>query len=246
MDTEDSSVVLQHIEVTQELTEEIPEITAIQLEKVDKASEGDSDEESDPEEDEVSEEEAERQAEIASETNARLRKELSDDLFSQQFIFGDKLLTLPFDYGEISDKYTFDLADYGYEDGLILEPGQRVAGTVELEAYDLDEGIVFWVGFINDSEQSLDIKDSKVNSFRMDTRWIDEDDYPTLILPGDITWKCTEEDIYKAYGEPEEEPYRSEDSKYTTISYDSGDYNYYIEFVVYDNIGLSEVSLRAY
>ena len=171
---------------------------------------------------------------------------MSEDLFSGQLIFDGRLLTVPFNYSEICDKYSFDPADYGYKDGIELESGQRVVGTVELESEEMDDNVTFWAGFINDTDKPLDIMDSKVNAIRLDIRWSNTEDYPTLILPGNITWGSTLEDIYAAYGEPEKEPAYMEDSGYTSLSYDSGDYRYYVELIVYDEIGLTEVSIRCY
>ena len=294
--TEDETTEMQaklthELKITQETTEEIPQITAIKLEKIttEEASDGDSDDSDDiedssdknkssdtkdssdnnatsdnkdleekndsSEEDEV---DPEILAELASETNAKLMKELSDDLFSQEIIIDDHHLTVPFDYAEIRDVYDFDPADYGYEDGLVLEQGQRIAGTVDIESDSMDENVTFWAGFINDTEEDVDIKDSKVNSVRVDVRWAEAfkpggvdkdyftDEYPRVVLPGGITWGSTEEEVIEAYGKPKEEPYRSEDSGYSIYKYDSGDYKYFVEIVIYEDLGVSEISVRAY
>ncbi len=267
---QENSTVKPKLEITQETTEELPEMNVLQLEKIEKETDessdgdadskdsdsedadseagdsaGDEEEESELTAEEMAEKEKE-EAELASVTNARLAEEMSEDLFSGQLIFDGRLLTVPFNYSEICDKYSFDPADYGYKDGIELESGQRVVGTVELESEEMDDNVTFWAGFINDTDKPLDIMDSKVNAIRLDIRWSNTEDYPTLILPGSISWGSTLEDIYAAYGEPEKEPAYMEDSGYTSLSYDSGDYRYYVELIVYDEIGLTEVSIRCY
>ena len=51
---------------------------------------------------------------------------LSDDIMSREFYFSGKTLSLPFLYNEISDEYSYNLSDYGfdifYKDGKCLIP----------------------------------------------------------------------------------------------------------------------------
>lgn len=80
----------------------------------------------------------------------------------------------------------------------------------------------------------------------MDVRWAESDDYPELILPGNITWGSTAEDIIDAYGEPDEAPVYSEEYGYTIYKYTNPERDYHVELIVYDELGLTEISLRAY
>ncbi|SEQ55125.1 hypothetical protein SAMN02910369_02000 [Lachnospiraceae bacterium NE2001] len=171
---------------------------------------------------------------------------LSCSLFSKELIFDGKTYTIPFDYSKIAKKYTFELADYGYEEGYQLSSGDMITGTIALANKDMDENVSIWVGFINEAEKAADLKDTKVNSFRMDVRWADTEKYPELILPNEITWGSTAEDILAAYGEPQETPVYSDEYGYTVYRYTNASRDYNVELIVYDELGLTEISLRAY
>ncbi len=168
------------------------------------------------------------------------------DLYSKELIFDGHTYTIPFDYSKIMEKYSFELSDYGYEEGYKLSSGDMITGTIALENKDMDKNVSIWVGFINDTDSAADLKDTSVNSFRMDVRWAESDDYPELILPGNITWGSTAEDIIDAYGEPDEAPVYSEEYGYTIYKYTNPERDYHVELIVYDELGLTEISLRAY
>ncbi len=171
---------------------------------------------------------------------------LTNSLYSKELIFDGKKYTIPFDYSKIKDKYEFELSDYGYEEGYKLSSGDMITGTIALTNKDMDENVSIWVGFINDTDSSADLKDTSVNSFRMDMRWAETKKYPELKLPGGITWGSTSEDIIAEYGEPTDAPVYSEEYGYTVYKYTNPERDYHVELIVYDELGLTEISLRAY
>ncbi len=173
--------------------------------------------------------------------------DLSDDPYSKQFSLDGTVYVIPFDYSKISDKYTFSLEDYGYdeEEGYELAPGDRVSGTIALSSEDMDNEVDFWVGFVNNSEEKKDIRDCQITSVSLDIRWSKSKKYPEFILPGGITWGSTVEDVEAVFGKPETEPYRSDTLKYWDYSY-KDDNGYYIEITIYDDKGVTRIELKDY
>ena len=171
---------------------------------------------------------------------------LSDDIMSREFYFAGKTLSLPFLYNEISDEYSYNLSDYGYDDDYELAAGDFVPGTIALYNDDIDQGVDIWIGFVNDSDEKKVISDCKINSIHIDTTYANSNNLPDFILPGGITWGCTYEDIEKAYGKPSGESYRADDLGYTKYSYQADDFSYYVELFVYDNKGLSIINVNTY
>ena len=171
---------------------------------------------------------------------------LSDDIMSREFYFAGKILSLPFLYNEISDEYSYNLSDYGYDDDYELAPGDTIPGTIALYNDSIDKNADIWIGFINDTDEKRVISECKINTLYIDTSYTDSGDLPELILPGGITWGSTAEDITKAYGNPSVDVYRVDDLGYTRYTYNSSDYTYYIDLDVYDDKGLCTVNINSF
>ena len=172
--------------------------------------------------------------------------DLSSDLASQQISIDGTIYTLPFDYSLISSDYTFDLADYGKEDGYVLNPGDKVLCTVYLENDNFDDSFEFCTGFKNYGDGVLDIKETSIWALDTDIRWCDTDNYPTIILPGGITWGSTIDDVKAAYGEPEDDPYRSDSLAYWEYEYELNDGDYQVRLTIYDEFGLTGIYISDY
>ena len=223
-------------EVTEEETteEEIEEITE---EATDEKTEEDTEEE---------DTEEETTEESSAGGTATTPDDMSDDIFDCQFAMDGTVYTLPFDYSLISDKYTFHLADYGYEDGYILNPKGKVTSTIELESDDLDEDVNFWVGFLNTGSEAKDIKETSIWAYSIDINWAETDKYPEIILPKGITWGSSVDDVKAAYGDPTEDPYRAEDLGYWSYTYKSEDYDVYLTLTIYDDKGITKIEYQNY
>ena len=163
-----------------------------------------------------------------------------------QIMIDGTVYTLPFDYSLISNDYTFDLADYGKEDGYVLNPGDKVLCTVNLENPNIDSEFDFSVGFKNYGDEVKDIKETSVWAMDLDKRWCDTDNYPSVVLPGGITWGSTVDDIKALYGEPADEPYRSDDLGYWEYTYELNDDDYQVRLTIYDEYGLTEINIYDY
>ncbi len=225
---------------TEEVTEE--ETTEEEIEEI---TEEATDEKT---EEETTEEETEEETteESSAGGTATTPDDMSDDIFDCQFAMDGTVYTLPFDYSLISDKYTFDLADYGYEDGYILNPKDKVTSTIELESDDLDEDVNFWVGFLNTGSEAKDIKETAVWAYSIDINWAETDKYPEIILPKGITWGSSVDDVKAAYGEPTEDPYRAEELGYWSYTYKSEDYDVYLTLTIYDDKGITKIEYQNY
>ena len=184
--------------------------------------------------------------EITTETTTETKSDITTDLYSEQFIMDGVTYTLPFDYALIKDKYTFDLSDYGKEDGYILNPEDKTSSTIELNNSELDKDFDFYVGFVNTTDTAIDIKESSIWAVDFDKSWSKTDNYPNIVLPGGITWGSSIDDIKKAYGEPSEEPYYADSMKYWEYTYLDNDYDYRVYLTIYEDSGLSKIRLQSY
>ncbi len=170
---------------------------------------------------------------------------LSDDLYSEQVSIDGKVYHLPFDYSLISDEYTFDMADYGYEGGYVMNPEDKVTSTIQLENPNVDEDLDFYVGFVNTSGEAKDIKETSIYSVDFDITWTETTNYPSVVLPKGITWGATLEDVKAAYGEPDDS-YYSDSLHYWSYTYEDDDYDYDVQLTIYEDRGITEIDLSSY
>ena len=88
--------------------------------------------------------------------------------------------------------------------------------------------------------------ETDVWAIEFDITWCKTDNYPEVVLPGGITWGATVDDVKAAYGEPEGEPYYAESLNYWSYTYEDEDNDYVVELVIYDDRGLTEISVKSY
>lgn len=164
----------------------------------------------------------------------------STDWQSMTFSLDGKSYTIPFAYSDIKPDWSFDMADYGYEDGYILNPSEYVYSTISLEndAYDCD----FNIGIINNTSSAIDITEGDVWAASIDISW--GESYPDLVLPGNLTWGSTLEEVEAAFGVPED-TYYSESLGYWEYTYQI-DYTYYFDLTIYDDKGITAFGYKQY
>lgn len=182
---------------------------------------------------------SEASAEQTGDAGAELSgKKWQDMVFSMD----GKVYQIPFAYAGIKDRWTFNLSDYGYDKGYVLNPGDRVTGTIQLKNSKYS-AVRCTVGFTNTGKEVKDILDTDIWSFTMDISSADQ--YPEVVLPGGITWGSTEDDIIKAYGKPDEDPYVSKELGYSV--YDWFDhFTYKMKLTIYKDGGLKGITLENY
>ncbi len=166
----------------------------------------------------------------------------SADWTTMSFTLDSTDYVLPFAYQDIASIWSFSTADYGYPDGYVTNPGDKQAATISLNnsQYDMD----FQVGLANVSSSTQDITENSVWAVSMSIEWASS--WPSITLPGGITWGSTLDEIYAAYGTPTEEPYYSDSLQYYSLTYRTDDYGRYMRLTVYDDGGLMAVSLEDY
>lgn len=164
--------------------------------------------------------------------------------------------TLPFEYNQISDSYTFDinnydLTDYGdsssdNSDKTILEPDATLSGIYLTPVAHPDSFLYFGINLCNPTNSEIGVYDGYIYGFDIDI----DDKYttdPDLIVAGGGTWGMTEAEICNLYGNPEEDNvYRSDDSDYVTYTYydtDADGIEYTLKFT-FMNDSVSSISYR--
>ena len=169
------------------------------------------------------------------------------DWKSMNVVIDGRELTLPFDYSKISDIFTMNLADYGYENGYVLNSGDKTYGTIDLDSTLYD--CAFQVGFENTGASQCDILNSQIWSFECDIDRYDCTTYPNIVLPGGITWGATADQITAAYGtDPAdlESTYGNLDTDgYIVYNY-YNDYKYKMRLHVDKEKGLCEIRYEVY
>lgn len=169
------------------------------------------------------------------------------DWKSMNVVIDGRELTLPFDYSKISDIFTINLADYGYENGYVLNSGDKTYGTIDLDSTLYD--CTFQAGFENTGASQCDILNSQIWSFECDIDRYDCTTYPNIVLPGGITWGATADQITAAYGtDPAdlESTYGNLDTDgYIVYNY-YNDYKYKMRLHVDKEKGLCEIRYEVY
>lgn len=151
------------------------------------------------------------------------------------------MFDLPADYSLFVDNgWSFDLAEYGYENGYVLNGGGSIFMTIYLEneAYESD----ITVGFENFTTEVKDVTECSIPDLRISILFADT--YPEVVLPGGITWGSTLEEVLAAYGDGYEgDPYRADSLSYTVYEY-AIDYTTRMKLIIHDDLGLVEVTLQ--
>lgn len=172
--------------------------------------------------------------------------DLSQKWTDLQFVFDGKNYQIPFSYKDLeAEGWSFDLADYGYENGYILNPGDYVSGTIHLEkeGYERNEVDVA-IGFINNASEAKDILECEVYSFTLQTNlWLIEDiKYPDMKIAKNIGIGSSYDDVKAAFGEPNEF-YDDTDNECYYISYEV-DYTYILDMTISKERGVSSICIE--
>ena len=226
--------IIEDIEELGELTEDL-DISKVDLEEEDREEDAEADDEEEVEDKE------DKTVEVV------VSDELSSDWKDLQFQLNGQVFTLPCDYKAIEALgYSFDLSDYGYENGYILNKDETTLATIYLEN---EEGAELNVGFINTSDEPKDILECQIWAIGAEITY--KDAVPDLVFPGGITWGSTLEDVEEAYGmvADEDDIYIS-DLGYTAYTYNED--SKYLDVDVYTNDpdgeykGVTSLDLREY
>ena len=172
--------------------------------------------------------------------------ELSDDWTDMEFIFDGERYQIPASYEDLEESgWSFDLADYGHEDGYMLNPGDKTYATIELENPKYDEDLTVWVGFVNTSNKAKDITECDIWSFELDTclGFDQVDNYPDMEIAQGIGIGSTEKAVERAFGECDS-VYES-DYGYVSYTYEMG-YDYVLRLDIDDEDGVTAIEISNY
>ncbi len=178
---------------------------------------------------------------------ATLMKKLSISWTDMELIFGGINYTLPCSYQELAESgWTIDLADYGYEDGYTMEPGEMTYGTMDLENPQYSDKIRVQVGFYNDSDMEKDILECNIWSLTVDiSRVVEEGEtHPEFALSNGIMMGSSRDDVEAVCG-PCEDVREVSEYNYVTYSYQVN-YTYYLKMDIHEKYGVTFISLKTY
>lgn len=159
------------------------------------------------------------------------------------FQFDGNEYTLPFAYSEIAASgWTFDMADYGYENGYVLNPGQTESMSIELENPSYDY-VWVTVGFVNESDSVKDITECSINSFSYSYYGEGDDAYPDMAISGGVSLGMSKDEVLSIMGDADD-VYDSDG--YSSYYYETEDYSKYLNFDIDDTLGVNYISLTYY
>ncbi len=161
------------------------------------------------------------------------------------FVLDGKTYQLPFAYEELeAEGWTFDLADYGYEGGYEMKPGDKVYATIDLKNPAYGDKLDIRVGFKNYSNETLDIKECDIWSLEFDTCYASKqlESYPDMSIGNGLAIGSSKDDVETACG-PCDEIYSS-NLGYDKYSYVADDYN--LDITIYEDMGITAFKLSTY
>ncbi len=171
---------------------------------------------------------------------------ISENWWDGQIMFDGVVYTAPFAYSTVAEAgWTFNLADYGYENGYIMNKGDKTYSTIKLTNTNYDEKLDVSVGFINSGDAAADITECSIWSIGCNIRYGFDlvASYPSMQQAKGITWGSTEEQVIAAYGKPSE-IYEAEQG-YKVLSY-TNDNGSYLDIEVYADGGVSKFDFSNY
>lgn len=172
--------------------------------------------------------------------------QFTGDWKDMQFKFDGVCYQIPFAYQELEAAgWTFDMADYGYENGYVLNPRNRVVGTIRLENPNYPDDLIVYIGLVNNSDEILDITQCDVWCLDLDTCYgFDQlEAYPDMVIGNGIRIGSTRSEVEAACG-PCDDIYETGDG-YAFYSYDV-DTTYQLSLTIYDDIGVTAIELQLY
>lgn len=163
---------------------------------------------------------------------------------SGKFSLAGENYELSSDYKLLAQNGWFvDFSKYGYSDGYILNKGDKLTSTINLENKKYDDAEVY-IGFVNLSNSAKDVSECQFWSIEVDNSYSDTP--VDFELPEGIKTGSTIADIVKAYGKlSDDDIYRSDELGYTVYNYEY-DFAYYLTLEIDDEKGLQSFSYKKY
>lgn len=198
---------------------------------------------------EIVDETAQDIAEESSEqSNETADGNLSDNWTDMQFQFDGKNYGIPFSYQDIKDAgWSFNLEEYGYDSGYVVNPGDKISSTIDLTNASYDPYEVYVnIGFINNDDTAKDITECGIWSFSLETAtgFSMADAYPDMKIAKGIGIGSTREEVEAAFGEADD-TYEDSEEDFVSLEY-SVDFTYYLRIGIVGDYGVTSIELQAY
>ena len=174
------------------------------------------------------------------------KDEPSDDWMDMQFLLDGEFFQLPASYSDLEDMgWSFDLEDYGYEDGYMMNPGDQTYSTIKLTNPDYED-LTLWVGFVNTSDKTKDITECELWSIQLDTciGFDQVDEFPDMEIAQVIGLGSSEEEVKEAFGKCDS-IYES-DYGYVVYSYEDDNYDYELDLTIFEDEGVTAIEMNIY
>jgi len=148
---------------------------------------------------------------------------------------------VPFNYADVSGDWAIDESQYPA--GYVTNPSDEHFVSVKNPNYN---DSYFYTAFImaNTSDGTQDITQNSVVGLTLDTS--NATSYPSVELPGGITWGSSLEDVLNAYGKPSTDPYYASSLGYYDLSYYDASYDKVLDLIVYVDGGLKEITIETF
>lgn len=174
------------------------------------------------------------------------KDEPSDDWMDMQFLLDGEFFQMPASYSDLEDMgWSFDIEDYGYEDGYMMNPGDETYSTIQLTNPDYED-LTLWVGFINTSDKAKDITECDLWSIELDTciGFDQVDEYPDMEIAKGIGFGSSEEEVKEAFGKCDS-IYES-DYGYVVYSYEDDSYDFELDLTIDEDEGVTAIEMNVY
>ena len=177
--------------------------------------------------------------------------EISDNWLDFEFLLdGAKYKLGETSYNDLKNAgWTFDLADYGYSNGYILNPNDKSFSTIKLNNAkygDKYNDFYITVGFINNDTVAKDITECNIWSIIADARYGSKmiESHSDMMITKGIHYGSTEEEVLTALGTPND-IYENSELGYKTFSWNYK-YSPNLRITVYADTGVSKFELKKY
>jgi hypothetical protein len=141
------------------------------------------------------------------------------------------------------------MEEYGYEDGYILNKGDRTYSTIEMHnenyGYDYDSFLIY-CGFQNFGKKPVDITKCDLWSIELNTMSGFEkiENCPAVTIAKGITFGSTEAEVIAAFGECDD-IYNADEYGYKTYEYNDN-YEKYLTITIFDDYGVTSIEMQSY
>lgn len=172
-----------------------------------------------------------------------------EDWLNMKFTLDGVTYQLPCAYKELeANGWTFDVADYGYENGYVLNPGDKLYSTIYLKNSAYSDKIAVSVGFVNKADTVQDIYECDIWSIRVQTDYAFKlvDPRPEMSIGNGLKFGDSKDLVFSKCGEcPEDDTFINDEYGYSVYEY-SQDFTFYLKINVYDEYGITSFELQDY